>query len=207
MVWKVEKWLTDVFPGKEKIYSEYQSLSPRELAIVSAAVLDIALAELISLRLNDLSSECEDFLGLDGDGRAPVASFGARIQLALLVGLITSDDAAVLRAVKKLRNQFAHRVRVHFLSPAVLKATKNLHGAWLARMTRLSHVRTSDIELAGYRKLGRYLDSVPDAGAGLLLAVLTVYQAYFHQIHGTVIRVGEGVDVSSGKTIGGRGVH
>jgi hypothetical protein len=63
--------------------------------------------------------EIELFLGIDGDGRAPAGSFGARIQLALLVGLITEEDATILRQIKNLRNTFAHRVKVDFLSPSV----------------------------------------------------------------------------------------
>ena len=84
MAWKVERWLADIFPGEGAIYSEYRALHPRELAIVAAAVLDSALAEILTLRLTANQAEAESFLGLDGDGRAPVASFGARIQLALL---------------------------------------------------------------------------------------------------------------------------
>lgn len=53
MAWKIERWLTEVFPGETEIYAEYRKLPPRELAIVSAAVLDVALAELLVLRLHD----------------------------------------------------------------------------------------------------------------------------------------------------------
>jgi len=59
MTWKIERWLAEVFPGESEIYSEYRSLPPRELAIVSAAVLDVALAELLSLRLADHNKEVE----------------------------------------------------------------------------------------------------------------------------------------------------
>ena len=83
MAWKVERWLADVFPGEENLYAAYKDLPPRELAIVAAAVLDSALAEILALRLKSVDKEVESFLGLNGDGRAHVASFGARIQLAL----------------------------------------------------------------------------------------------------------------------------
>ena len=202
MAWKVEKWLREVFPGREKIYSEYRSLSARELAIVSAAVLDLALAELITRRLNDFPSESEGFLGLDGDGRAPAASFGARIQLGLLIGLLTREDAEVLRALKEVRNQFAHRVRVGFLSPSVQKALKKLYTAWLKRMKNLVVANTPESEFSGYRQLGRYLAKVPQAGEGLLLAVFSIYQAYFHQMHGRIVRVEEAVALEASETGG-----
>ena len=66
-------------------------------------------------------------LGVNGDGRAPAGSFGARIQLGLLVGLLTPGDAAPLRAIKELRDLFAHHVRIDFLSTPALKATTRLH--------------------------------------------------------------------------------
>ena len=67
MVWKVERWLTEIFPGEDQIYLAYHGLPERELVIVSAAVLDAALVELLSLRLLDLPKEVEPFLGVDGD--------------------------------------------------------------------------------------------------------------------------------------------
>ena len=100
MAWKTERWLAEVFPGEEKIYSEYRLLAPRELTVVSAAVLDVALAELLVSRLSGESREIEAFLGLNGDGRAPVATFGARIQLGLLVNILVPSDAEILRTIK-----------------------------------------------------------------------------------------------------------
>jgi len=103
MAWKIERWLSEVFPGKESIYAQYHHLPRRELAIVVAGSLDLALAELISRRLIDYPKECEEFIGANEDGRAPAGSFGARIQLALLLGIITTDDAAQLRLIKASR--------------------------------------------------------------------------------------------------------
>ncbi|MFW5720758.1 MAG: hypothetical protein ACOCWW_00065, partial [Bacteroidota bacterium] len=80
MSWKIEKWFEEVFPGKEYIYSEYHNLPSRELVIVCAAVVDVALAELISFRLKNDNKEIQEFLGADGDGRAPIGSLGAKIQ-------------------------------------------------------------------------------------------------------------------------------
>ena len=82
MVWKIEKWFEEVYPGKENIFSKYQNLPHKELVIVCAAVADVALVELISLRLRNDNKEIEEFIGANGDGRAPVGSFGAKIQLA-----------------------------------------------------------------------------------------------------------------------------
>lgn len=198
MAWKIEHWLDDVFPGEHNIYSEYRSLLPRELAIVSAAVLDAALAELLSIRLSDESKEIEDFLGLNGDGRAPAASFGARIQLGLLIGLLTRDDAAILRTIKYIRNQYSHRVNIDFLSPSVLKATTKLHSLWLARNNALIEAGVMSGSTTQLNDLGRHLPHVAEAGEGLLLSIFTVYHAYFHRMHPRVQRIGAALAKTEG---------
>ena len=189
MAWKIERWLADVFPGENNIYSEYRSLPPRELAMVSAAVLDAALAELLTLRLMDESKEIEDFLGLNGDGRAPAGSFGARIQLGLLLGILTPNDAAILRTIKDIRNQFAHRVKINFLSPSVIKATTKLHSLWVARSDALIEAGVISGTTSQLNDLSRHLPHVSEAGEGLLLLILTVYQAYFHRMHSRIKRI------------------
>ena len=137
MAWKTERWLQELFPGKEKIYSEYRALPRRELAIVAAAVLDAALAELLTMRLLDDEKECHAFLGISGDSRSPCASLGARIQLAYLIGLITKNDVTVLRMIKNIRNAFAHRVNADFTSPEVLPLIKTLNSQFRAQSNRL----------------------------------------------------------------------
>ncbi len=127
MAWKIERWLSEVFPGEDRIYSEYRSLTRRELAIVAAGVLDVALAELLSKRFIDVPNEYEEFLGLNEDGRAPCASLGARIQLSLLLGLIVPIDADILRTIKNIRNKFAHRINVDFTSDNVKPLVLKLH--------------------------------------------------------------------------------
>lgn len=189
MAWKIERWLDEVFPGEAEIYTAYRSLPPRELAIVSASVLDVALSELLSLRLADHGKESEEFLGLNGDGRAPAGTFGARIQLALLVRVLTVEDAAILRAIKELRNLFAHRVRIDFLSPPALKVTTKLHGLWVRRLESLAAVTSVAFPEERLAEIALSLPSERAAGEGLLLAVLTTYQAYFHRLHGRIERL------------------
>ena len=197
MAWKVEHWLADIFPGEENIYSEYRDLPSRELAIVTVAVLDAALAEILTLRLRKNDKEIESFLGLDGDGRAPVASFGARIQLALLLDILTTRDAEILRTIKTIRNEFAHRVNVGFLSPSVLKHTTRLHALW---MEMSEHLFQSGVWSSPPKNLCiivQRLPHDPEAGEGLLLAIFTVYQTYFHRIHSNVKRVGRAVKAAN----------
>ena len=197
MAWKVERWLADIFPGEENIYSEYRDLPPRELAIVTAAVLDSALAEILARRLKDNGKEIESFLGLDGDGRAPVATFGARIQLGLLLGVLTLRDVEILRTIKKIRNEFAHRVNVGFLSPSVLKETIRLISLWIELSEHLAETNNWSGHSKHLKVIEERLPHDAESGEGLLLGIFCVYQAYFHRIHSNVIRVGRAVRKSN----------
>ena len=191
MAWKTEQWMRDVFPGSERIYAEYRLLPRRELAVVAGAVLDSALAELLSKRLSGPESEIHSFLGVDGDGRAPCASFGSRIQLTLLLGIITPDDASILRAIKNLRNRFAHEVRADYTSSTVLPVLLGLHDQFLKQSNRLIEAGHLSGEKHSFETIRQFLPTIPEAGAGLLLSVLAVYQAYFHRILALVERVPE----------------
>lgn len=42
-------------------------------------------------------------------------------------------------------------------------------------------------------EIGKYLPTVAEAGHGLLLAMFTVYQAYFHRMHGRIVRITDGL--------------
>ena len=197
MAWKVEPWLAGVFPGEENIYSEYRELQARELAIVAVAVLDSALAEILALRLRKNDKEIESLLGLHGDGRAPVASFGARIQLALLIGILTRRDADILRTVKGIRNEFAHRVNIGFLSPTVLNKTRKLLSLWVQAAEQLSRNGVFSGSCMHFDTLEQSLPHQAEAGEGLLLAIFSVYHAYFHRMHSRVERLDDAIENST----------
>lgn len=199
MAWKVERWLEDVFPGEDRIYEEYRHLPRRELAIVASAVLDVALGELLSHRLIDMPKEYEEFLGLNANGRAPCASFGARIQLALLLGIITEHDAALLRTVKNIRNKLAHRVKADYNTSDVLPLVVVLHERFLGHSNHLIECGLLAGPPHDLALLRPHLETVPEAGAGLLLAVLTTYQAYFHRLSKLITRIDIIVQADTGK--------
>lgn len=183
MAWKTEQWMRDVFPGMDRIYDEYRLLPRRELAVVAGAVLDSALVELLSKRLSGPDSEMHAFLGVNGDGRAPCGSFGSRIQLALLTHIITDSDVTVLRAIKNIRNQFAHEVKSDFNSPSVLPLVTKLYEQLLQQSNRLIEARHLNGQTDSLSTIRPYLSTIAEAGAGLLLAVFCVYQAYFHRLY------------------------
>ena len=118
--WTTELFTQDVYPlialGEA---SKYLDLPFRETIILACSVLDAALLELISKRLDGPEHEIVEFLGADEDGRAPCGSFGSRIQLAHLLGILVEDDVRVLRLVKKLRNKAAHRFKLDVSDDAI----------------------------------------------------------------------------------------
>lgn len=123
---RIERWLTDVFPQTDQLFESISGLSVREAVVVSSAMLDTALAEVIGLRLVGPQDEIDSFLGVKEDGRAPAGSFGSRIQLALLLGVLSPTDARVFRAVKDLRNVMAHRVQADLQHPRIKSAIETL---------------------------------------------------------------------------------
>ena len=116
------------------------------------------------------------------DGRAPIASFGARIQLTLLLGIITSEDAALLRQIKALRNLFAHRARMEFVHPSAVKITQELLRLWVKRSSTLFD-QTEEFIAGTMQDIRDGLPNEPAAGQGLLLVIFSVYQALFHRMH------------------------
>jgi len=175
----------------DKIYSEYRSLPDRELVIVGTAVLDTALAELLTLRLYDYPDEYESFLGLNDDGRAPCGSFGARIQLAVLTGVIRHKDAEILRIIKQIRNKMAHRVKIEFTSKEIVALWVKLRNALSEDMSNA--LAGQDLPSANKKledALSReLLTKEPQAGAALFLIALSIYQALFDQLHERLGRI------------------
>jgi len=187
MTWIIEKWFEEVFPGKQNIFREYQNLPSRELMITCAAVIDVALAELISLRLRDDKKETTEFLGANGDGRAPLGSLGSKIQMAYLLNIISKSDAEILKAIKNMRNIFAHRVKVDFKNKLVVKHLKKLALLW--RNLSFNFFDGKFKDQSKIDELIKKLGTEDEIGEGLLLAIFAVYQAYFHRLREIIVRV------------------
>src|SRR2546422_5537119 len=100
--WTIERFTQDVYPLIEQTLGEHAKLPLREAIILTTSMIDLGLVELLSKRLAGSEHEIVEFLGADEDGRAPCGSFGSRIQLATLLGILRDEDVALLRLVKKL---------------------------------------------------------------------------------------------------------
>src|SRR5690606_18966025 len=51
---------------------------------------------------------------LVGDGMVPLGSFSARTQAAYVLGLISENEFKELNTLRKIRNLFAHKVKMSF---------------------------------------------------------------------------------------------
>lgn len=92
------------------LLAEIQKESPRGQVLVASAMLDEQLARTIKARL--VQSKEADKL-LDGFN-APLGSFSARIVAALSLGVISPREFDDLQIIRKIRNEFAHRMGVSF---------------------------------------------------------------------------------------------
>jgi DNA-binding MltR family transcriptional regulator len=84
--------------------------SERGVAIIAAAYLDEQLHQLIANFLVDDEKEVDELLGGDTCFGSALGSFDSRIRAAYCLGLISRDEYYDLKIIKKIRNQFAHRL-------------------------------------------------------------------------------------------------
>jgi hypothetical protein len=99
--------------------------SDHGVALVGAAYVDLVLQEAITYRLpNQDSQVLEEMFG----DRGALQPFGARIQLGYLLGIYSSAGLKDLRAIKDIRNAFAHSANaLAFDNPDIKQVTTGLH--------------------------------------------------------------------------------
>lgn len=89
----------------------------RGCALVTAEMFSELLESVIANRFVDDPCICKRMLS---DGMAPLGSFAARINIALLLGLIAKEVHAVLHSIREIRNAFAHEpTRITFGSKPI----------------------------------------------------------------------------------------
>lgn len=86
--------------------NEFQAETDRGAAMVGAALIDQKLSD--TLRSFFVASKSASEL-LDG-ANAPLGTFSARIKSSYALGLIDDFELAECNLIRKIRNEFAHRV-------------------------------------------------------------------------------------------------
>ncbi len=102
---------------------EFQGETDRGAALVGAALIDDRLGRLISSHLIDCKASKELLNGLN----APLATLSSRIKITYSLGLITEVEYFECDTIRKIRNEFAHKVHgLTFQDKKVKALCKNL---------------------------------------------------------------------------------
>ena len=95
----------------------------RGAAIIGAAIVDLALTAALKEHLQKHEKIADTFLAITG----PAGDFAAKIDLALLAGLIGKEMYRDLVTIRDMRNYFAHKINVSdFKSEAIRTLAANL---------------------------------------------------------------------------------
>ncbi|MEM1071455.1 MAG: hypothetical protein AAGB48_12620 [Planctomycetota bacterium] len=91
----------------QSYWNDLANASDQEIAIIGAARLDDSLDRVLQARLVDDKNAIKSMLG----GRGALSAFGSRIDIAILVGVITPEFGWELHQIRKIRNNLAHTDR------------------------------------------------------------------------------------------------
>jgi DNA-binding MltR family transcriptional regulator len=100
-----------------KSFEEIKILSQRGWAIIAASHLDEQLAALLRAFFVDDQRTADQVL----EDTGAISTFGARIELAFLLGLISARERRMLNLIRKIRNDFAHNSRIASFSQSPIK--------------------------------------------------------------------------------------
>lgn len=99
---------------------EFRNETDRGLALVSAAVIDEKLGEILAAFLQVDSDVTQRLLGSEPRREAPLSSFSARADATFALGLIDRDEYEEIINIRKIRNEFAHaRHGTTFAAPKI----------------------------------------------------------------------------------------
>ena len=99
-----------------------QNESPRGMVLISSALLDEHLGEALKARL----VEHPDVAKLTDGFNAPFGTFSSRTVGALALGVITTDEYHDLEIIRRIRNDFAHRIEIGFNEQSIKDRCANL---------------------------------------------------------------------------------
>jgi hypothetical protein len=101
---------------------DFNRETERGAALAAAAMIDSLLESILSAFLIKNAGLKSLLEGVN----APLGTFAAKIGLAAAVGAISERERAECNLIRKIRNEFAHRVRVSFEHPDIVKLCTKL---------------------------------------------------------------------------------
>ena len=118
-----EIWETDPhYRGFMKTLIQLNKETDRGVALVTTSFLDMLLGDAIAAFLIDNSSAEKLLAGFN----APLGSLSTRIAACHALGLITDEEAKQSDILRKVRNEFAHKIEVTCENGAVKDLCNNL---------------------------------------------------------------------------------
>lgn len=97
----------EIIESSNKFFKEIGEESDRGVALISAAMLDQHLGQMIK---NNFIREGKVIDQLMEGGFAPLNTFSARIKLCYALGLITEHEYQQIEKIRKIRNKFGHEL-------------------------------------------------------------------------------------------------
>lgn len=105
----------------EEFVGQFRAETDRVAVILGAAKLDYLLFQLVDRVLIPNHGKEDDLL----DDNRPLSSFSARISLAYRLGKIDASFAKALHLIRKIRNDFAHKIPDARLDVSPLQGLQN----------------------------------------------------------------------------------
>jgi hypothetical protein len=172
----VEIWSS--IPGGGKSLARLRKLTDRELAVVGAGLIDLALLEVLSLRLLKDEKEIDKFIG--SSAMAPLGTLSARTQAAYLLGLLSREHLLLIKEIKDLRNSFAHTIEFSLSCAEGVTQLKRIAQAYSKAFVW---------SVAGSPR--NFLKDVeePDKARGFLMYVFALYDSFFRSLLPKVTRI------------------
>jgi DNA-binding MltR family transcriptional regulator len=90
-------------------FSQLENDSDRAVGIVAGAIVEQRLTEAIKARFVQNDTIIKRMFDISN---GPIGTFGAKIDLAFLMGIISTEARTDLRAMKDIRNSFAHKLEI-----------------------------------------------------------------------------------------------
>jgi hypothetical protein len=102
---------------------EIEKQNDRGAAIIAGALLEDFVVDAIKTRLLPDEKVIDQFL----TGMGPLATFSAKIDMAYLLKIVTSDCRRVMHIIRRVRNEFAHGLQpLSFETPRIQDMCSNL---------------------------------------------------------------------------------
>jgi DNA-binding MltR family transcriptional regulator len=102
-------YVWNVDPSKLQAVEEIENGPDRSAAIVSVALVEAAIYDIISERLKFDDSACQRKVRKDLlDVNAPLGPISSRVKLAYLLRMLSEDAYLDLTTIAEIRNKFAH---------------------------------------------------------------------------------------------------